>query len=92
MIRGERRCALSYGGFDDPMFALGPAAARRTCNSGNDTVARTDLPNATAPAPTPVAARPGNLAELSAHLRAAAAEIADIAAQAVRRGYRAKRR
>ena len=41
---------------------------------------------ATAPMLTPSAAQPGNLADLSAHLREAAAEIAEIAAQAGRLG------
>ena len=43
-------------------------------------------PVAAAPASTPVAAQPSNLAELSSTLREAAAEIAEIAAQAGRLG------
>jgi len=41
---------------------------------------------AAAPSPAPAAAQPGNLAELSVQLREAAAEIAEIAAQAGRLG------
>ena len=41
---------------------------------------------AAAPLPTPAAAQPSNLADLSAQLREAAAEIAEIAAQAGRLG------
>jgi hypothetical protein len=41
---------------------------------------------ATAPLPAPAAAQPSNLADLSAQLREAAAEIAEIAAQAGRLG------
>lgn len=40
----------------------------------------------TAEAPAPAAAQPGNLAEISAQLREAAAEVAEIAAQAGRLG------
>ena len=42
--------------------------------------------SAAAPLPTPAAAQPSNLAELSVQLREAAAEIAEIAAQAGRLG------
>ena len=43
-------------------------------------------PTAAAPTQTPTAKQPSNLAELSAQLREAAAEITDIAAQAGRLG------
>jgi len=48
--------------------------------------ATSQLPAASVPATVPVAAQPSNLAELSAQLREAAAEIAEIAAQAGRLG------
>ena len=66
---------------DDASTAAGAPAAL---------VPEASLPTPPAPsteeAPAPAAAQPGNLAEISAQLREAAAEVAEIAAQAGRLG------
>ena len=84
----EAHMATEHDPGDSPQDVLDQATGPQdgTTDTADGPAAAPETPQAVAPHSAPVVTQPGNLAELSAQFREAAAEIAEIAAQASRLG------